>query len=66
MGIVEGGEPGGERLAGDHVDRIGDDRGALGATGRGHGVKAAGVTAGQRERHAGPGIVERQRLADAA
>ena len=66
MGIVERCEPGGQSLAVDDVDRVGIDGGALGATGIGHGREAAGVAAGQRERHAGSGIVERQRLADAA
>src|SRR5882757_639610 len=66
MGVVEAREPTGEPLAVDDVDRIGDDRGALGATRGGDGLEAARVAAGQRERHAGSGIVERQRLADAA
>ena len=66
MGIVEGREPRRERLAIDDVDRVGDDRGALGAAGGGDRFEPGGVAAGQRQRHAGCGIVERQRLADAA
>jgi len=53
MSVVEAGEPGGERLAIDHVDRYGIDVGALGAAGLGHGVQPFGITAGQAQRITG-------------